>query len=315
MRSGVCRHRIRWSFRHAPNSKFVFTDHQKTPNTIDAYTVSASGKLTLVTGSPFPAGTTPFSLAVDSTSQFLYVANINSSDVWAYRINHTTGALTKIKAYTTDLLSPDSIAVDPTGRFLLVTVICCGNPGAGVTVFTINPSSGTLSPVTGSPFALPSGMGSASAVTVDPTGRFAYVCGGSQSGLSGVVAFSVNSNTGALTLVTPAPVLGGVAPWDLAVDPEDRFLYMTNNDATISGYSIDNATGVPTQISRSPFLASGATRGIVVDPSDKFVYLVDASHTLGYSIDTSTGSLTLLPSSPFASGLDPISLTVSGTVK
>lgn len=142
-------------------------------------------------------------------------------------------------------------------------------------------------------------MGTASAVTADPTGKFVYVSGGSQAGLNGVATFSVNSSTGMLTLVTPAPTPGGSAPWALAVDPTDRYLYMTNNDSTISGYTIDNASGVPTQMANSPFTAGGATRGIVVDPSGKFVYLVDSIDVWGFSINSGNGTLTAVPGAPF----------------
>jgi 6-phosphogluconolactonase (cycloisomerase 2 family) len=262
-----------------------------------------------------PAGGTPDSVAIDPSSRFAYVANINSSDVWAYKINQSTGALTKINSYNTGVIGPDWLTVDPAGRFLFVAVVCCGNPGAGVAGYSINASDGALTLVNGSPFALPSGMGSATAVTADPTGRFVYVSGGSQSGLSGVAAFSVNSIVGGLFLVTPAPIPGGIAPSALTVDPTDRYLYMTNNDNTISGYTIDNTTGVPTQMTNSPFTAGGATRGIVADPSGKFIYLVDAIDLWGFSINSSNGTLTAVPGAPFPAGSDPLDVTVMGTIK
>jgi 6-phosphogluconolactonase (cycloisomerase 2 family) len=282
---------------------------------VRSYTINATtGALTLA-GGPVPAGTSPYSVAIDPSSRFAYVANINSSDVWAYKINQTTGALTKINSYTTGLLSPDWLTVDPTGRFLFVAITCCGNPGAGVTAYSINANSGALTLVNGSPFGLPSGMGTASSVTTDPTGRFVYVSGGSQSGLNGVAAFSVNSSTGVLTLVTPVPIPGGIAPWALTVDPADRYLYMTNNDATISGYTIDNTNGVPTQMANSPFIAGGSTRGIVVDPSGKFVYLVDSIDAWGFSINFGNGTLTAVPGAPFPAGSDPLDVTAVGAIK
>jgi 6-phosphogluconolactonase len=123
------------------------------------------------------------------------------------------------------------------------------------------------------------------------------------------------ASTGALSLVTSAPVPGGTAPWDLVVDPTDRFLYMTNNDSTVSGYTINNSTGNLTAMTGSPFfIEQGASRGIVVDPSGKFLYLVDSFDTEGFSIKASTGAITEL-SEPFASGPEPISLAIIGTIK
>ena len=61
-------------------------------NTVRSYTINATtGALTLVDG-PVPADITPDSVAIDPSSRFAYVANINSSDVWAYKINQSTGA-------------------------------------------------------------------------------------------------------------------------------------------------------------------------------------------------------------------------------
>src|SRR5262249_3099920 len=68
---------------------------------VSAYTIDGTtGALTPVAGSPFPAGMGPISVTVDPTGQFAYVANRGSdfelSDVSAYTIDGTTGALTPV---------------------------------------------------------------------------------------------------------------------------------------------------------------------------------------------------------------------------
>ena len=60
------------------------------------------------------------------------------------------------------------MAFDPTGKFAYVT----NENGMTVSAYTINATSGALTPVAGSPFGTGNGP---SAVAVDPTGRFAYV--------------------------------------------------------------------------------------------------------------------------------------------
>jgi DNA-binding beta-propeller fold protein YncE len=55
-----------------------------------------TGALTAIAGSPFAAGETPISVAVDPTGKFAYVANIDSNDVSGFAIDPTTGALTAI---------------------------------------------------------------------------------------------------------------------------------------------------------------------------------------------------------------------------
>ena len=58
--------------------------------------VAATGALTPVAGAPFLAGMGPYSVTVDPTGLFAYVANYTSGDVSAYTIDGTTGALTPV---------------------------------------------------------------------------------------------------------------------------------------------------------------------------------------------------------------------------
>ena len=63
------------------------------PGSVSAYTIDGTtGVLTQIPGSPFPAGLGPLSVAVDPTSKFAYVVNIDSNDISAYSIG-SNGAL------------------------------------------------------------------------------------------------------------------------------------------------------------------------------------------------------------------------------
>jgi 6-phosphogluconolactonase len=120
-------------------------------NNISAYAVNAaSGALTAISGSPFPAGNVPYSIAVDPSGKFAYVANQSNGNVSAFAIDGTSGALTAVSGspFATGPV-PFSVAVDPSSKFLYVTN---GNSG-NVSAYTINPSSGALTAVSGSPFA------------------------------------------------------------------------------------------------------------------------------------------------------------------
>jgi 6-phosphogluconolactonase (cycloisomerase 2 family) len=59
------------------------------------FTIGASGTLTSVTGSPFAAGNQPFSVLVDGSGKYVYVANRQDGTIGGYTIG-TTGALTAI---------------------------------------------------------------------------------------------------------------------------------------------------------------------------------------------------------------------------
>src|SRR5262249_50435556 len=91
------------------------------PGSVSAYTIDgATGALTPVAGSPFPAGEGSLSVGVDPSGQFVYVGNSGSGDVSAYRIA-ATGALTPIDGSPFPAgTNPSSVAVDPAGQYVYV---------------------------------------------------------------------------------------------------------------------------------------------------------------------------------------------------
>jgi DNA-binding beta-propeller fold protein YncE len=108
-------------------------------------------------------------MAVDPTGKFLYVVNNGSDTVSAYVITSITlllspqaRALTAAGSAVAAGTNPGGIAVDPTGKFVYVAN---GNSG-NISVYTINPSTGALSEVKGSPFAAGSGPFSVAIATV-----------------------------------------------------------------------------------------------------------------------------------------------------
>jgi 6-phosphogluconolactonase len=65
-------------------------------NNVSGYTIDPSTwELTAIVGSPFPAGVSPHSVAVDPSGKFAYVAN-EGGNVSGYTIDPSTGALTAI---------------------------------------------------------------------------------------------------------------------------------------------------------------------------------------------------------------------------
>jgi 6-phosphogluconolactonase len=115
---------------------------------VSAYSIGANGALTQVPGSPFAAGNSPNSVAVDPTAKFAYVANFNGNNVSAFSIG-ANGALTPVPGSPFAAgNSPFSVTVDPTGKFAYVANASSNN----VSAFSIG-ANGALTPVPGSPFA------------------------------------------------------------------------------------------------------------------------------------------------------------------
>jgi 6-phosphogluconolactonase (cycloisomerase 2 family) len=78
-----------------------------------------------------------------------------------------------------------------------------------VTAYQADPSTGVLTPVTGSPFHVGGAM---RPLTVDPSGRFLYAA---QTGAAKVSAFTIDTDTGVLGPVvgiTLTPIGGAPVP-------------------------------------------------------------------------------------------------------
>ncbi len=108
-----------------PTGKFAYVASAGygSPGKVSGYSINATtGALAPVKGSPFQAGTTPYGVAVDPTSKFVYVTNYGSKNVSAYTIDASSGALTAVKGSPFGAgTEPEGIAVDPKGTFAYVT--------------------------------------------------------------------------------------------------------------------------------------------------------------------------------------------------
>ena len=82
-----------------PSGKFVYVANVGPLGVGDVSAFSfdaATGDLTPVAGSPFPAGSMSEFVACDPSGNFVYVANYGSSSVSAFQIDLNTGALMPI---------------------------------------------------------------------------------------------------------------------------------------------------------------------------------------------------------------------------
>ncbi len=95
------------------------------------------------------------------------------------------------------------------------------NEGSGnVSAYTIDGTTGALSPITGSPFAAESApLG----VAVDPSGKFAYVTNQSHN----VSAYTIDGTTGALSPITGSPFAAGGSPFFVAIAGQSTVLSCT----------------------------------------------------------------------------------------
>ena len=139
-------------------------------------------------------------------------------------IDPSTGALTSIagSSFTAKRFAT-GVAVHPSGKFVYVAAFSYPGFSGNISGYTINPSTGALTSIAGSPFAA---GGEPRGVAVDPSGKFVYVANSDSGNVSG---YTINLPTGALTPIAGSPFpAGGKAPNSVAVDPSGRFAYVAN---------------------------------------------------------------------------------------
>ena len=214
-------------------------------NNISAYSIDqGTGALAPLSpgASTIATGNSPTSVVVVPGASVVYVANHGGSN--------------NISAFSTDLTpvpgspfpaggNPLGLAVGGGGKFLYTANPDAKNPS--ISGLRIDPTTGVLSPLTGSPFPLPVSH----YMATDQTGTYLYVTSGAN-----VVGYGINATTGALRPLPGFPVAAGVNAYSVSVDPTNQFLYVTNDGAAnVSGFTLDASTGALTPMSGSPFPA------------------------------------------------------------
>lgn len=247
----------------SPDGKNLYVvDQNSSGGAVSGYSIDAtSGVLTPLAGSPFAAGSNPYWISFTPNGQFAYVSNFSGNTISVYTVS--AGVLTAMPTPVPVDGSPQDLTIDSSGTHLFVPV-SSGSSNGAVDVFTIN-SDGTLTKVTGSPYAV--GIGPRF-VDVDPTGKYAYVSSAGTGG-TGVYGFSIDPGTGALTALSGSPYSTGTnsQPQFITVDASGKFGYTANQGSgTISGFAIDQSTGVLSAITGSPFAAGSKPFFVSISP-------------------------------------------------
>ena len=135
-----------------------------------------------------------------------------------------------------------------------------------------------------------------------------------------VLAFSVNTQTGALTQTST--IAGNQGGFGIVANPSVTYLYTDDaNNGGIDAFAI-SSSGALAAISGSPFaMPSGWNLlwvdSIAIDPAGKFLYVPDASSNdiVGFTINATTGALAPMALSPFATGASPQEVVVTPSGK
>jgi len=303
-------------------------------NSISQYQIEQGGNPVKMVASMImiDGGSIPVSIVVDPSGQYAYVANRTTNNVSTFSIDALSGELTQIDANPLTTIidntpagtNPQSVIVDPSGRYVYVA-----NIGSNSISQYLIGTNGILEPMI--PASVPAGTHPSTqpwAVTVDPSGKYVYVA---NWGTSDVSAYTIDRSTGNLTQIDADSGPVGIQNFhavsradSITVDPSGRYVYVANfangtldtsyND-NISQYSI-GTNGFIYQLTPPTVDAGGSSgsRSIAVNPNGKHAYVANESGDISqYEIATAIGaegSLSLLSAPTVSAGVSPYSVTV-----
>lgn len=173
----------------SPDGRFLFNSGM---GDVETLSVDASGNLTVVQA-PIPTGGSApgvvGQLAVSPDGKLLYV--LNQGSIGIFNISAGGALSPAVGSPLATQASAAGFALTPDGKYLYVNFQNTANSVQG---FTFNPVAGTLTPIANAV------VNNAGSVTVDGSGRFAYITQGSS-----LATFAIDPATGGLTPVSQSP--------------------------------------------------------------------------------------------------------------
>jgi DNA-binding beta-propeller fold protein YncE len=220
-----------WSLAVHPSGKFVYVANEGgfTPTSVSSYALDETTGVLGLIGTVAVDGRAA-SVTVDPSGKFAYVTDggqnsdgSKGTNVSMYSIEATTGVLASIGKITAGL-SPSSIAIHPSGKFVYVV----NSESNEISTYTLNFTTGDL-------VSVGTLAATAESIVIHPSGKFAYV---TSSG--GVAMYAIDTTTGALTFAgITAP---GSTPDSITIHPSGKFAYGTNSVSNnVSMYSVDTS--------------------------------------------------------------------------
>lgn len=243
----------------------------------------------------------PSFLTLDKTRQYLYAVSGDFDTITAFKILDD-GKLKRLNQIVIEAQNPVHIVVSANNKYLIVPFLKTGN----VVTIARDEMTGELLNVAANKIVSGIEPGTVShphQICFDQTNRRILVpCQGREAGLSKVVVFDFDDETGQLTQVFERPTRLKAEARHVAMHPNGKFTYLVSErDSTITFYVYDELNGVmiPMQILNTlPETKTGDcwASGVAMDNAGHYVYVsnrADNSVTW-YSINQTTGYLTLL---------------------
>jgi 6-phosphogluconolactonase (cycloisomerase 2 family) len=296
------------------DSKLLYAPNNDETANIAAFNINADGSLTGAVSPSFAYPLPLGGLTAHPSADFLY-ASSTGGVVSVLAVDTQTGALEQTSSVELGdsnhtVLTNSAAVITPDGHYLYQADSCY--PGAVVTPpfqaqvagFAIDANTGALTAVPASPVSPAIPANAATVLAVDRAGKFLFVSYSFAEGdvpKGGVVVFSIDASTGALTAVPQDTISLAGAPDAVAIDASGKFLIIAASSpaatCSLAVLSIDPNAGSLTAVPGSPFGPLATYCGsITADPSLPFVYVASASQSgpgavFTLALDQTSGAL------------------------
>jgi 6-phosphogluconolactonase (cycloisomerase 2 family) len=243
-------------------------------------------------------------VTVLASPRYLYVSADAGRTMTRMAVDNNTGQ-PRFAGYTPSSVTGNigfpCLTVDPSGTHAYLSTQVQASGGSGyagtVVIYAIDPLTGNLTPVPGSPFSVSFPLG---CIRFAPSGKSAYAASGIEDAGDQLGTFSVNTDG---TIALNNTVSFSYCPTGVAVDPIGDYLYVdvvdvlggTNGSSKLYGYSIDETTGALTPLNGSPFAIDAGVYGLLsFHPSGNSLYASNLNdvNIIQYTIDRTSGAPT-----------------------
>jgi Lactonase, 7-bladed beta-propeller len=278
-------------------------------NAIDGVRVDSTGAATATTGSPYSAPNT-FSLALqnnilEASGQGGLEGSAPTS-IAAYKAD-ANGVLTQ--SSTTPVQGRTFLAFDKSGKYLYASADGIPYPAQqtklpGILGWTVDQSTGALTPIPGSGWLLEQGETSADAITVAPNGSAVCLVVSDPHGSGGVECFARNSDGSINAMSRLGTLAGADSTMDVAISSDSQFTYGAGGVANVVYYGpINNPGGA-----QAPSVPSGGNNAVSIaaDPAGNWLAVANQGSnkvvifSIGANGAPTAGAPTSLPAAPNA---------------
>lgn len=279
------------------------TNVQVTCTTPVAYTADYNNSLIQAysidpaTGAPSsaPIATTTDSggtkyVAIDGSGRFLYAVEPGNQTVTAFRIDKTTGTLTRIGSpVATSVGTPTFVVTNPVTKVVYVLVDKGTGTAGSIDTYQIQ-ADGSL----GARTSVSSSAAKPFSMTLNKTSTHAYI--GYQSGAVGDTTLAPNTGIPSV----PFAYGGAFNPYSVTLNPAETYLYAVDAGTNALNQCTLNSSSGQIQTCNSIGSAGPSARGIVFEPTGKYAYIVNGGTGSGndgtiteYSVNQTNGQLAL----------------------